>query len=431
MKFVVLTEYFYPEVGATQARLEAVCRELTRAGHLVEVVTAMPHHPAGKIAASYRGRFYVKEMRDGVTIHRVWLYAANGSGLNRILNYLSFMVTSLAGLLRAKRPDYVFVDSPPLTLAVSAWIAARCWNRPLIFNVADLWPDSARDLGVIRNRALLRIAGILERWIYRRADRITAVTEGIRTALLYQKNVPAAKLLFLPNGADTDLFQPVPPDESLRRQLGLTRKRIVLYAGNHGYAGAVDQVLDAADALTDDERIHFLLVGDGPQKAQLQERSRRMGLTNITFIDSVPLDELPRIIAFSDCAVVTLRRAAVTRGARPAKALVMMAAAKPVVLTGEGEAADLISQAGAGFVVPPENPPALARAIRTMLSDPAAARAMGLNGRSFIQSHLEWSMLVRNWLNELTQTGSPAVVVGREKQSEKTQDRISDVRAAV
>lgn len=431
MKFVILTQYFYPEVGATQARLEAVCTELIRAGHDVEVVTAMPHHPAGQISPAYRGRFYKREARNGATIHRVWLYAANGSGVKRILNYLSFMVTSLFGLLRVRRPDYLFVDSPPLTLAVSAWLAATCWRRPLIFNVADLWPDSARDLGIMNDGALMKVAGILERWIYRRASRVTAVTEGIRTALLERKNVPAEKVLFLPNGVNTRLIHPMAPDELLCRQLGLTRKRIVLYAGNHGYAGALDQVLDAANALAHHERIHFLLVGDGPQKVQLQARAREMGLTNVTFLDPVPLEELPQIISLAECAIVTLRRANVMRGARPAKALVMMAAAKPIVLAAEGEAAELLARAEAGYVVPPENPEALAQGIRTLLSDPAAARQMGLNGRAFIQDNLEWSMLVQNWLSQLTGSPNREVAVAESDRYEKSHDRASGVRAAV
>jgi putative colanic acid biosynthesis glycosyltransferase WcaI len=431
MRFVILTQYFFPEIGATQARLDAVCTELVHAGHQVEVVTAMPHHPTGRIAPSHRGRFYTRETRNGVTIHRVWLYAANGSGLKRILNYLSFMVTSLAAIVRAKRPDYLFVDSPPLTLGVSARIASMMWRRPLIFNVADLWPDSARDLGMLGDGTVLRIASLLERWIYCRAEWVTAVTEGIRTALLERKHVPAKKLLFLPNGVNTRLIRPLPPDEELRKQLGLTRKRVVLYAGNHGYAGALDQLLDAASRIGDHERIHFLLVGDGPQKARLQTRARQLGLTNVTFLDPVPLDELPRFISLADCAVVTLRRVNVMRGARPAKALVMMAAGKPVVLAAEGEAAELISRAEAGFVVPPENPPALARAIRSLLSDPAAARAIGLNGRAYIQNNLEWSLLVRNWLFQLT--GQPdSMATSRDAaQAEYTRERIRDARAAV
>ena len=431
MRFVVLSQYFFPEVGATQARLDAMCGELTREGHEVEIVTGMPHHPTGRIWPSYRGRFYMRERREGVTVHRVWLYAANGSGLKRILSYVSFMITSLFGLMRARRPDYLFVDSPPLTLAVTAWAASRCWRRPLIFNVADLWPDSARDLGVMSDGMVLRIAGMLERWIYRRTEYVTAVTEGIRTALLQTKHVPPSKVLFLPNGVDTCLIRPLPPDEDLRRRLGLVRKRVVLYAGNHGYAGALDQVLDAANTLAHHEQIHFLLVGDGPQKPALQARARELGLTNVTFLEPVPLADLPQIIALAECAVVTLRRANVMRGARPAKALVMMAAAKPLVLAAEGEAAELITRAEAGFVVPPEAPLALARALRSLLSDPAAARQIGLNGRAFIQNNLEWGLLVRNWLSQLAGVPRPSTGIENGSKGQTSHDQVSTIRATV
>lgn len=431
MKFVLLTQYFYPEVGATQVRLDAFCNELVRAGHEVEVVTAMPHHPAGRIAPSHRGQFYRRETRNRVTIHRVWLYAGNGSGWKRILSYLSFTLTSIAGLLRAKRPDFVVVDSPPLTLALAAWAASCWWNCPLLLNVADLWPDSARDFGMLQEGVLFRVAQILERWSYRRAARITAVTDGIRAALLEEKGIHPEKVLFLPNGVDTQLFSPCPADERLRRQLGLERKRIVLYAGNHGYAGALDQLLDAAKSLEHHERIHFVLIGDGPQKADLKNRARHMGLTNITFLDPMPLQELPRLVALAECAVVTLRRVHVMRGARPAKALVMMAAAKPVVLAAVGEAAELITRAGAGFVVPPENPTALARAIRTMLSDPVAAHSMGLNGRSFIQNHLEWSFLVRDWLSQLTGTANASGAIGEKRRTHETDNRVPGIGATI
>ncbi|MGH9686178.1 MAG: glycosyltransferase family 4 protein [Candidatus Acidiferrales bacterium] len=431
MRFVVLTQYFFPEVGATQARLDAVCTELIREGHEVEVVTAMPHHPAGQISPAYRGKLYARDVRNGATIHRVWLYATNGSGIKRILSYLSFTLTSLFGLVRAKRPDYLFVDSPPLTLAISARVASGWWRCPLILNVADLWPDSARDLGVISDGALLRTASMLEKWIYRRAARVTAVTEGIRTALVEEKRVPAEKILFLPNGVDTRLIRPLPDNEELRRQLGLVRKKVVLYAGNHGYAGALDQVLDAANALTHHERIHFLLIGDGPQKAHLKTRAREMGLNNITFLDSVPLDELSRFISLADCAIVTLRRAKVMRGARPAKALVMMAAAKPLVLAAEGEAAELVTRAEAGFVVPPENPPALARAIRTLLADPAEAHRMGMNGRLFIQNNLEWRVLVREWLTQLTGAPNLTAIAPDVITNEKRHVQVSGINASV
>jgi glycosyltransferase involved in cell wall biosynthesis len=362
----------------------------------------MPHHPTGRIFPFYRRRFYMHERRNGVSIHRVWVYAGKGSNLKRILNYLSFAFLCLYGLARAERPDYVFVDSPPLLLGVPGWIGAKWHGVPLVFNVADLWPDSAVDLGLIDDGLALRFSYWLERWIYRHSDYVTAVTEGIRNSLIRSKDVPSTKILFLPNGVDTALFKPRQSDEALKLGLGLGGKRVVLYAGNHGYAGAADQILLAADRLRSDPSIHFLMVGDGPEKQQLKDLAKSLCLSNVTFHDSVPIQELPAYVSISDIAVVTLRRSQITKGARPAKALVMMAAGKPIVLAAEGESEQLLRSACAGVIVPPEQPDALAGAISALMDDPRAARAMGMNGRAFVSDNFDWSLLVGNWLAQLS-----------------------------
>ena len=408
MKFVILTQFFAPEIGASQVRLAYFCRELAAAGHEVEIVTGMPHHPAGRIFPGYRGHFYIQDEWEGLKVHRVWLYAASGSHLKRLLSYASFTLTCLFGLARAAKPDYVFVDSPPLFLGVAGWIAAKCWNVPLIFNVADLWPDSVLDLGVMRGGLLVDFAYRLERWIYRRSTVVTAVTEGIRDSLLKLKGIPAEKVLFLPNGVDTTLFRPSPPDEALKKSLGLAGKEIILYAGNHGYAGAVEQVLYAAQSLHRETAYHFLLLGEGPEKQKLIHLAETLGLRNVTFHRQVPLSAMPGFVSIADLAVVTLRKSQVTAGARPAKAFVMMAGAKPIVLAAEGEAAGLIQTAGAGVVVPPEDHAALAGAIRTLLTHPDIASEMGASGRKFVELNFQWSSLVRNWIAQLSKASFPA-----------------------
>ena len=383
-------------------RLASFCREVAEAGHSVEIVTAMPHHPAGRIFPEYRGKFYRRENWEGLTVHRVWLYPSNRSNLKRLLNYASFCLTCFFGLARASKPNYIFVDSPPLFLGVSGWIAAKIWRVPLIFNVADLWPDSVRDLGIMSDGLLVKMAYRLERWIYRRATSVTAVTEGIRTTLLGAKCLPPEKVMFLPNGVDTDLFKPSPPDEKLRQSLGLTGKKIVLYAGNHGYAGAVEQVLYAANCLCDEPSLHFLLIGEGPEKRKLIDLATSLNLSNVTFHDQVPLTVMPSFLSISDFAVVTLRKSQVMAGARPAKSFVMMAGGKPIVLSAEGEAARLIEAAGSGVVVPPEDYEAIAGAIRELLHDPDRVAQLGANGRRFVVSNFQWSSLVRNWLAQLS-----------------------------
>jgi colanic acid biosynthesis glycosyl transferase WcaI len=412
VKFLVLTQFFAPEIGASQVRLAYFCRELRAAGHTAEIVTGMPHHPAGRIFPDYRGHFYLREQWEGLTIHRVWLYAASGSNLKRLVSYASFCLTCLFALARADKPDYIFVDSPPLFLGVPGWIAAKLWHVPLIFNVADLWPDSVRDLGVMRDGLLVDLAYRLERWIYRNSNVVTAVTEGIRDSLLESKGIPPDKLLFLPNGVDTTLLRPSPPDESLKDRLGLRGKKIILYAGNHGYAGAVEQILYAAQILRDDKSVHFLFVGEGPEKQKLIQLAADLALSNVTFHDQVPLEAIPAFVSISDAGVVTLRKSQVMAGARPAKAFVMMAGGKPIVLAAEGEAARLVQNSGAGVVVPPEDYKSLASAIQSFLNHPSLAREMGACGRKFVVSNFQWSSLVHNWIAQLSEV---SVLAARPK----------------
>lgn len=402
MRFLVLSQYFPPEVGATQVRLSSMCRELVRAGHQVDVVTAMPHHPVGEIFPRYRRRFSCLEFQDGVRVRRTWLYAAAGSGWRRILSYFSFMVTSLYSITRVRAPDYIFVDSPPLFLGVTGWLASVYWKCPFVFNVADLWPDSVLDLGVMKEGAFIKAAFWLESWIYRRAQFVNAVTRGIYDVLLNRKNVPAAKILFLPNGVDTNIVQPLPSDESLKKQLGLTGKCIAIYAGNHGYAAGAEQILQAAKLLESHPDLHFLFVGDGPDKPRLQSLATELQLQNTTFLDSVPLESMSSYLSIADIALITLRKAGVTRGARPAKTFVMMAAAKPIILAAEGEAEELIVSSGAGMIVPPDEPEQFASAILAMHEDAEGAREMGLRGLAYVREKFEWSKLVGNWLNQLS-----------------------------
>jgi colanic acid biosynthesis glycosyl transferase WcaI len=241
----------------------------------------------------------------------------------------------------------------------------------------------------------------LEEWIYKRARFVNAVTRGIYDVLLNRKSVPAAKVLFLPNGVDTGIIRPLPVDEALKKQLGLAGKRVAIYAGNHGYAAGAEQILHAAKLLESHRDFHFLFVGDGPDKPRLQHMTAELQLQNTTFVDSVPLERMSSYLSIADMALVTLRKAGVTRGARPAKTFVMMAAAKPIILAAEGEAEELIASSQAGVIVPPDEPQQFASAILAMHENAETARQMGLRGLAYVRDKFEWSKLVGDWLNQL------------------------------
>lgn len=402
MRFLFLTQYFPPEIGAPSVRLGALVRELKRKGHEAEVVTAVPNYPTGSIFPDYRGKLYLRESWEDIPVHRAWLYPALGSGARRILSYASF--TAMASLLiwKARKPDFIFVESPPLFLGLTGWMASRVWGVPMIFNVADLWPDAVRSFGTLKEGLLLRVAYRFESWIYRQAKFINAVTEGIKDTLIHVKQVPKEKILFLPNGVDTHVFKPLEPEESLRQALGLEGKYLVLYAGNHGLAQGLEVALYAACLLRKPApAIQFLFVGDGSEKQRLIRMAEEMGCNNVAFLPPVPPERLVKLYGLASVALVTLRPDSLNERARPSKLFPAMATATPILYSGSGEGAKLVESAGAGVVVPPGDPKALAEALRYLLDNQAVAKDMGLRGRRYVEANLSWATLVDRWLEQL------------------------------
>jgi colanic acid biosynthesis glycosyl transferase WcaI len=401
VRFLILTQYFAPEPGAAQARLAAFARQLVRAGHQVEVVAAMPNYPQGRIVDSYRHQFYRRERWEGITVHRLWLYASQGAGLGRMLNYATFTLTSLVGLAKSRRPDYLFVESPPLFLSIPGFLAARLWRVPWIFNVSDLWPDSVADLNILRSGWMLRAAFALEAWAYRRASYISAVTWGIHQQLENEKGVPQHKLLFLPNGVDIDLFKPLPADKALLTCLGLEGKQVVIFPGTQGYAHGMESVLRTAEKLRHHENIHFLLVGSGSAKQQLEADAQRLELRNMTFLDPVPPEQIPQLISTAACGLASQRNIPLLREARSVKALTVMSCGKPLVFAVGRDAGSFVKEAQCGLVVSVEEPDAIADAILWLLDHPAEAAQFGRNGRDYVCRNLQWPALVGSWLQQL------------------------------
>jgi glycosyltransferase involved in cell wall biosynthesis len=401
MRFLILTQYYPPEVGAPQVRLSAFARALMKRGHEVEVVTALPNYPEGRILDGYRRRAATTEEIDGVRVRRVWLHAATGSGIGRVLNYATFSATSLPGLASMPRPGVVFVESPPPTLAVTGWLMARRWGVPMVLNISDLWPDSALQLGLLREGATARAMRRLESWAYRHADFITAVTEGIRTTLISEKGVLPAKILFLPNGVDVDVFRPMPPDKRLASELGLADRTVVLTAGTIGYAHGLEVALDAAELLRDSP-ITFLIVGGGSERNRLKRLADQRQLSNVVFLDARPSNEIPPLYSIASIGLSTLRDSPLFEGTRPVRMLAAMACGKPVVYSGAGEGARMLLAAEAGVVVPPADPIRLAAAITDMLDQPDTASEMGRRGREFIEATLSWDAIVGAWLDGLS-----------------------------
>ena len=387
---VLLSMYFPPEVGAPQTRLAAITRALVAAGHTVEVVTGMPNYPTGRVFDGYRRSIWRTERREGVVIRRVWILAAMGGGTKRLLSYLSFTATCVLGLVRCRRPQIVFIESPPLFTAVPGIVAARLWRALAVFNVADLWPDAAVELGALRPGRQLDAALALERWAYRRADVVNAVTDSVRQVLVEDKHIPSEKLVELPNGVDTDLFAPGSAEPGFHHDA-------LVYAGTVGYIHAAERLVEAMAQLRDTP-VRLLFYASGSGLDALRTAAREANLDSIEFHEPVPLEELAPVLRDCLAGVVTLADVAMAEKTRPSKMFPVMASARPVLFCGRGEGARIIRDQGAGIVVD-NDPEQIARAVRELVDDPAAAARAGEAGRRFVEAELSWTRICRAWLD--------------------------------
>jgi colanic acid biosynthesis glycosyl transferase WcaI len=374
----------------------------------VTVVTAMPNYPTGVVHPAYKGRFVLVDEIEGIPVIRTWIFASTGRNVFlRLASYLSFCCTCVAGCLRGPRPDYILVESPPLFLCGSALIVGLLRRAPFVMIVSDLWPASARDLGFISNRVLLWLAERFEALMYHTAFRIAAVTEGIRDTVA--GSVGRAKVTFLPNGVDTDLFRP-----GGNNSAGILRPGEVgfLYAGTHSYYQGLDLILDAAERVRDLPEVVFSFVGDGPEKVRLRREADRRGLTNVRFHDPRAVSEMPPLFAESRASIALFRNVPLFRGGRPAKIFPSLACGTPVIFSGAGETAVLIESSGCGLVTPPGSPSELADAVRRLAKDPALAHELGDAGRRLVEREYTWSGIVERWLAQLPERDQDRERVG-------------------
>lgn len=385
LRVLIVTQYFPPEVGAPQTRLFELARRLVPRGHDVTVLAPWPHYPTGVVPAGVRRVPVAAEVMEGVRVVRTAVYATPNTGFaKRLADHLSFTaMASIVGPMLGQT-DVLFVESPPIFHGLAGLLRRNAF----VFNVADLWLESAIEMGILKSRALIKLTELFQRTIYRRAQTITVVTDGIAKTLREQ-GVPAERVRMLPNGVDAGFFRPLPEDGArLRAELGLGDGFLALYAGTLGLAHGLDVMLGAAEQLRSRPDVSFVLAGEGADKARLVALAQERGLANVRFLPNQPKERMPALLSAVDACVVPLRDLPIFRGARPSKMFEAMATARPVVLSVAGEAADLLAEAGGGVAVPPGRPSELAAAVAALADDRARGRELGEAGRAWVSEHL-------------------------------------------
>lgn len=387
MRIVFVTQWFDPEPGAMRGL--PLARWLRARGHDVRVITGFPNYPGGKLYPGYKVRWRQREIMDGVPVLRVALYPEHGrSAVGRVLNYSSFALSSATiGAALIGSADVCYVYHPPPTVGVGGLSLKLFRGLPYVYHIADMWPESAVESGMLGRGVVSRIAaGAMGAWckvMYRGAETITVLSEGFKR-LLVERGVPAEKVEVIYNWTEEEVFHPMPADPALAQQLGLAGKFNVIYAGNLGAFPALDTVIRAAARLREHRDIQIVLAGTGQNEPQLKELARSLDLDNVLFLGYRPFNEMPQINALADALLVHLRDLPFFRTTIPSKTQVALASGKPVLMGVGGEAGEIIDRANAGITCAPENEAALADAILRMRALPQEERdRLGRNGRDF------------------------------------------------
>ncbi|MFN4122187.1 MAG: glycosyltransferase family 4 protein [Flavobacteriales bacterium] len=403
MRILILTQYFPPETGAPQNRLFEIASRLVKAGDEVTVLTAMPNYPKNQIFSDYKGKLFFREEMDGIKLFRAWIYVGKSrSVMARLFNYFSFVFTSLLrGLFIRGRYDYVLCESPPLFLGITAVILSRFKRARLIFNVSDLWPESAEKLGIISNKVVLRMAERLELWLYRKSSVISGQTQGIVANI--SSRTDRKDIIWLPNGVDSDLYDPNKETGAWRQEQGfLDSDFLIFYAGIIGYAQGLEVIVKAAGMLREEPNIKFILIGDGPEKEKLMAMTRNAGLNNLVFLPNQPKAKMPAIIKACDASVIPLKRLPLFLGAIPSKLFEVLAMKKPILLGVEGEAKQLfIDQGKSGLAFEPENAQDLANKAMLLYSGSEYCALLGENGYRYVREKFNRNLIAERFRKEL------------------------------
>lgn len=403
MKLLILTQYYPPEIGAPQNRLHELAVRLKQEGINVEVLTAMPNYPKMEIFEEYKNGTIREEEIEGIKVYRSKIYVSKSKSIvPRLLNYFSFVWTSYWRGRKLSNYDFLMVESPPLFLGYSAMRLSKKLKAKLIFNVSDLWPESAEKMGVVNNKQLLNLAYRLEKKCYHRAAIVTGQTQGIVDNI--KERFPSVKTFWLPNGVDVNFYQ---PDKiqvgDFRERAGLNPSDIVFfYGGILGHAQGLHVVLEAAKLVESHEHIKIVLQGAGPEKDDLLELKEKLQLTNVVFMPPVAKSEMPAILKSVDVALVPLRKLDIFEGAIPSKIFEALAMKKPLLLGVDGEARNhFIDRAKAGAFFEPENVKDLAKKLTEMANEPEAIRAMGERARNYVSEHFNRDKIAKNFQDVL------------------------------
>lgn len=407
MHILLIHQYYQEKEDPGGLRWNAMTKLWADAGHQVTVIAGMTHYTSGIKNPKYRNKYTHTEQFDhNIKVIRTHVSDAyNKSFQGRMRAYFSFVWSGLyGGLFKARdKYDLILVSSPPLSVGIVALVLSFFKRIPFIIEVRDLWPESAIDTGIIKNRLVINLAYRLESLLYKRSLAINVVTPAMKEVLTHRKNISAKKVIYIPNAADLDISEAAlldPEVNRIRQNLGLANKLSLCYVGAHGVANHLEQIIEAAELLRN-EQVTFILVGDGMQKQHLVKLASDKGLDNVIFIDQVSKYQALKFIAACDIGLSVLKKADTFKTVYSNKTFDYLACKKPVIMAIDGVSRQLIEVAKAGIYVEPESAIAIAEAVRKYKTQPELIATQGENGYQYVRTHFDRRVLAYQYLTEL------------------------------
>ncbi|HNN14983.1 MAG TPA: glycosyltransferase family 4 protein [Anaerolineales bacterium] len=388
MKILLINQVFVSPDEPGHTRHFEMGKYLKERGHELIIVASDLNYQTGQRTVERRG-LYAEQIFDGVRVLRSYIYPAiHRSYIWRIIAFFSFMFSSILTAMRVSDVDLVLGTTPPIFQAVSALLVASLRGKPFLLEVRDLWPEFGISMGVLKNPIIIGLSRWLEMFLYKRANHILVNSPAYRDYML-AKGVPESKVTYIPYGTDVDMFNPSVDGSSIRRELKVEDKFVVLYAGALGQANDIDTLLRTAERLKEEEGIRLVLFGDGKERARLESEAKRMGLSNVIFAGTRPKKDMPMIVASSDACLAILQDIPAFRTTYPNKVFDYMAAGRPSLIVIDGITRELIESSRGGVYVKPADDAMLAQQILELARKPQQAKALGANAREYLVRNLD------------------------------------------
>jgi glycosyltransferase involved in cell wall biosynthesis len=408
VNILLIHQYFLEENDPGGSRFNEMAKVWISQGHTVTVICGMVNYVTGKTPEKYKGlKYHQSDYAPGLRVIRCFVSSQyNVSFIGRLWAYFSFVwYGSGACLFKLKKEKFsvILATSPPLFIGLIAWVASKAKRIPYVFEIRDLWPESAIDTGVLTNPVIIRLSYYFEKLLYKNAFLINVLTPAFRKALIEKKKVPGEKIIFIPNACDFSLSDDLLKNFDrikFRDSLGWQQHFILTYVGAHGVANHLVQLLDVADRLRD-TNLKIVLIGDGMQKQALNEQAVKRGITNVLFIDPLPKREVMKYILASDAGASVLKKVEAFNTVYSNKTFDYMACQKPILMVIDGVSRQLVEEAGCGVYAEPENIDQIEHSIRYLMNKPQLCEQMGLQGYIFAQKNFDRYALAGQYMSEI------------------------------